>query len=185
MTCFMMKGSYAFHALAILCIFIKTALAQCEAPVPCEDTELNQLNTTDCQTYHAFLVRGSDSGYPGHLGALIKLVCNNFTSSNSATTCGYENVVYPASSTAWGKEAWCASATIGAKAGQQQMQEYAERCPDAMLIVLGFSQGASVALDVLGGGGGDVFECVQGENPAMDRETMPGKNSVYTTLQSI
>jgi acetylxylan esterase len=160
-----------------------TVLAQCEAPVPCQDASLNALNTTDCQTYHAFIARGSDSGYPGHLGPLIKLVCNNLTASDSETTCGYENVVYPANSTAWGKNAWCRSAGIGAKAGQDQMKEYAERCPEAKLIVLGFSQGASVAMDMLGGGGGDIFECTQDENPAMDRESAPGKNGIYTLRQ--
>jgi len=60
------------------------------------------------------------------------------------------------------------------------MEDYAERCPDAKLIVLGFSQGASVGLDILGGGGGDVFECVQEDTPAMDRQTVPGKNGEYS-----
>ena len=46
--------------------------------------------------------------------------------------------------------------------------------------LLGFSQGASVGLDILGGGGGDVFECVQEDTPAMDRQTVPGKNGEYS-----
>ncbi|KAF2688938.1 carbohydrate esterase family 5 protein [Lentithecium fluviatile CBS 122367] len=177
-----MKGAISLIVLALSFLHTTTILAQCEAPVPCKDAELNRLNTTDCQTYHAFIARGSDSGYPGHLGGLIKLICHNFTSEDSETTCGYENIVYPANSTAWGKDAWCKSATIGAEAGQAQMKAYAERCLDAKLIVLGFSQGGSVVLDVLGGGGGEVFECVQGDTPAMDRSTAPGSNVVAATV---
>src|ERR1051325_8531851 len=35
------------------------------------------------------------------------------------------------------------------------MRNYTARCPDSHLIVMGFRQGGSVMLDVLGGGGGD------------------------------
>ncbi|KAF2640656.1 alpha/beta-hydrolase [Massarina eburnea CBS 473.64] len=160
-------------------------LAQCTDPVPCQDESLNALNTTACQTYHAFIARGSDSGYPGHLGPLAKLVCGNLTSSaDSNTTCGYENIVYPANSSWSGPttDIWCKSAAIGAQAGQEQLREYADRCPDAKLILLGFSQGGSVALDVLGGGGGVVFNCTQEDNAALDPESSPGSHIVAAAI---
>ncbi|KAF1952087.1 alpha/beta-hydrolase, partial [Byssothecium circinans] len=138
-------------------------------------------------TYHAFIARGSDSGYPSHLGPLAKLVCGNLTStstdSNNNATCGYENIIYPANSSWSGSESiWCESAAIGAKAGQARMRGYAARCPDAKLILLGFSQGASVGLDMLGGGGGEVFNCGQTSNEAMDPETSPGSHIVAAAV---
>jgi hypothetical protein len=59
------------------------------------------------------------------------------------------------------------------------MTSYAEKCPDARLILLGYSQGGSVALDTLGGGGGPVFKCEQEENAALDRTKVPGSNSEF------
>lgn len=163
--------------------FAPAVLAQCEAPVPCQDESLNRLNTTDCQTYHSFIARGSDSGYPGHLGPLAKLVCEQLTSSDSSATCGYENIVYPANSSYSGSDTiWCESAALGAKNGQAQMKEYAERCPDAKLVLLGYSQGGSVAMDILGGGGGDIYKCTQPENPPLDPKTSPGSHIVAAAI---
>lgn len=173
------KSTLVFTLFTLL----TSVTAQCEAPVPCQDETLNRLNTTDCQTYHAFLARGSDSGFPGHLGPLISYVCGNLTSdASSDTTCGYENIDYPANSTWSGPGMWCKSAHIGATNGQKQMREYAERCPDAKLILLGFSQGGSVALDILGGGGdepSEVMGCMQEGNPSLNRDESPGSKSKY------
>lgn len=46
-----------------------------------------------------------------------------------------------------------ASATGGAASGVAQMTAYAERCPISNLVLSGYSQGANVAGDILGGGG--------------------------------
>jgi hypothetical protein len=73
---------------------------------------------------------------------------------------------------------WCDSAGKGAKSGQAQMKAYSEKCPDSKLIVLGYSQGGSVAQDMLGGGGGSVFACEQDMNPALDATSAPGSNVV-------
>ncbi|KAH4133238.1 hypothetical protein HBH47_007130 [Parastagonospora nodorum] len=72
-----------------------------------------------------------------------------------------------------GGERWCISAHEGAMNGAEQMRNYTARCPDSHLIVMGFSQGGSVQLDVLGGGGGELWGCQQEENPAMDINSAP------------
>jgi acetylxylan esterase len=54
------------------------------------------------------------------------------------------------------------------------MRNYTERCPDSHLIVMGFSQGGSVQLDMLGGGGGEMWGCTQESNQAMNITTGPG-----------
>ncbi|PVH94572.1 carbohydrate esterase family 5 protein [Periconia macrospinosa] len=79
---------------------------------------------------------------------------------------------------------WCKSAYIGATHGQKQMREYAERCPDSKLILLGFSQGGSVGLDILGGGGGEeeVMGCHQNTTEPLDPETSPGNKIIATVI---
>lgn len=164
--------------LSALALIVATTLAQerCDAPYPnvyCNTTEIMAYETSDCHPFHVFVTRGSDEPYPGRLGNITKEICSGIGGTEK---CGFESVEYPAKSTAWGVEEWCQSAGKGAAAGQSQMKAYAEKCPDAKLILLGFSQGAAVAQDILGGGGGQVFECEQAENPAMDATTAPGKN---------
>ena len=144
-----MKVTTAFALAALQATAVLAWNSTCKPGVgPCVGPEVVALETDECQKYHIFIARGSDSGYPGHQGPLVKLICDGLGGD-----CGYENIIYPANSSFAGDEAWCKSAHLGAVNGQRQMKEYAERCPDSKLMVTGFSQGASVALDILGGGG--------------------------------
>jgi hypothetical protein len=159
---------------------ISLALAQerCDAPYPevyCNTTEILAYHSDACTPFHVFIVRGSDEPSPGRLGNLTKQVCSAIGGTDK---CGYEDVEYPAKSSAWSQTSWCDSATKGAKKGQEQMKAYSKKCPDSKLIVLGFSQGGSVAQDMLGGGGGPTFECEQGDNPALDSSVAPGSNVI-------
>ncbi|KAF2659735.1 carbohydrate esterase family 5 protein [Lophiostoma macrostomum CBS 122681] len=173
-----------FRAAVFLTLLYKvaTTAAQCIDGDPCP--EVIALESSECTDYHAFLARGSDSPYPGHLGPLVKLTCDGLVgnSSSSDVTCGYENIIFPANSSFAGVDAWCESAGTGAKNGQQQMKDYADKCPDAHLILLGYSQGASVSLDILGGGGHQIFQCTQDSNPAFDPSTTPGSNIVAAAV---
>ncbi|KAI4638567.1 hypothetical protein J4E93_009867 [Alternaria ventricosa] len=158
--------------LPLLAITVGASLVlaqeRCDAPSPgiyCNSTEILAYHADDCKPFHVFVARGSDEPYPGRLGNLTSKIC---AAIGGSSECGYEDVEYPAKSSAWGATAWCESASKGAKSGQEQMKAYSEKCPDSKLIVLGFSQGASVAQDMLGGGGGPVFACEQDMNPALD-----------------
>jgi hypothetical protein len=170
---------------AVLALSSSLALAQqerCDAPHPnvyCNTTEILAYHSDACKPFHVFIVRGSDEPYPGRLGNLTKQVCAAIGGSDK---CGYEDVEYPAKSSAWSKTSWCDSATKGAKNGQEQMKAYSEKCPNSKLIVLGFSQGGSVAQDMLGGGGGPTFECEQGDNPALDASVAPGSNGTKNNI---
>ncbi|KAF2876754.1 Alpha/Beta hydrolase protein [Massariosphaeria phaeospora] len=148
-----------------------TAYAGCMTTEQCPD--LLALETPDCHQYHIFVTRGSDSPYPGHQSDLVRLVCDGLGGD-----CGFENIIYPANSSYAGREAWCQSAASGAVAAQAQLTEYTDRCPSSKLILFGFSQGASVTLDYLGGGGGPVGKCIQDNNPPLDRLKAPGSNVV-------
>jgi len=167
-------------ALSSLALFGAVAFAQerCDAPYPtvfCNTTEILAFESSDCSPYHVFISRGSDEPYPGRVGNLTSDICGKLGGKDQ---CTFESVEYPAKSTAWGKEEWCKSASKGAANGQAQVKAYAEKCSDSKLILLGLSQGASVTLDIMGGGGGPVFECTQDINEALDRSTSPGSQIV-------
>ncbi|KAJ4334394.1 hypothetical protein N0V95_009184 [Ascochyta clinopodiicola] len=166
-------------ALASLALLGAVAFAQdrCDAPYPnvyCNTTEILAYQSEDCTPYHIFVTRGSDEPYPGRLGNLTSEICKGIGNND----CSFESIEYPAKSTAWGVDEWCKSAGKGAANGQAQVKAYAEKCSDSKLILLGYSQGASVTQDILAGGGGPVFECTQDTNPALDRSTSPGVNVV-------
>jgi hypothetical protein len=173
-----MRVSQLPLVLSTLCGNLVLAQERCDAPSPgiyCNSTEILAYRSDDCTPFHVFVSRGSDEPYPGRLGNLTSEICAAIGGSED---CGYEDVEYPAKSTAWGQGVWCDSAGKGAKSGQAQMKAYSEKCPDSKLIILGFSQGASVAQDMLGGGGGSVFACEQDMNPALDATSAPGSNVV-------
>jgi acetylxylan esterase len=141
--------------------------------------QLEKLKTSDCQPYHHFLARGSTSPYPGHLIETVGKICDKLNDGSNTKACGYEDVEYWAMN---GGERWCKSAHEGAVNGAAQMRNYTARCPDSQLIVMGFSQGGSVQLDVLGGGGGELWGCMQEENPPMNISSAPGSKSTSSSL---
>jgi hypothetical protein len=158
--------------LATLAVLIAVASAQdrCDAPYPnvfCNTTEILAFESADCKPYHVFIARGSDEPYPGRQGNITREICSRIGSND----CNFESIQYPAKSTAWGKEEWCRSETQGQANGRTQMKSYAQKCPDAKLILLGYSQGGAVAQDILAGGGGKVFACEQPSAPALDAAT--------------
>ena len=126
----------------------------------------------ECSDIRIFSVRGSDEPYPGRGGAMLGVLCSLF--EPTGVSCDYEDVVYPANISYSG--IFCESANIGAYAGQAQMTECVQRCPDSRLVLTGYSQGGSVVGDILGGGGGPLFGCEQPWNPSLPRNTAPGSN---------
>jgi acetylxylan esterase len=155
--------------ISTLTLIAATAVAQerCDAEDPivyCNTTEILAYQSSDCKPYHLFIVRGSDEPYPGRQGNISSQLCASLGNDQ----CGFESIEYPAKSTAWGKEEWCKSAGKGASDGQAQVKAYSQKCPDSKLMIFGYSQGGSVAQDILGGGGGHTFECDQATNPALD-----------------
>ncbi|KAH7115086.1 Alpha/Beta hydrolase protein [Dendryphion nanum] len=153
--------------LSLLSASTVLAADRCTGGSTCTDPDVIRLNTTSCQKYHIFTARGSNAQKPGHAADLIRQVCTNLGGD-----CNFEDIDFPARG---GGNGWCESASLGATNGVKQLKSYAERCPDAGLIVVGFSQGASVSLDYLGGGGGvNVFGCDQPENEGLNRSSVAG-----------
>ncbi|KAL8342847.1 hypothetical protein RB598_004280 [Gaeumannomyces tritici] len=105
---------------------------------------------------------------------LLARLCTDADAELHGDGCGYEDIVYPANPSSDGKDAWCLSATKGAEAEQRQMTDYAKKCPNSSLLLVGYSQGAAVVGDILGSTGGPIWECVQPERPGLKRAEVPG-----------
>ncbi|KAI2464588.1 carbohydrate esterase family 5 protein [Annulohypoxylon bovei var. microspora] len=135
-------------------------------------TNLAKRQTT-CQDVHFFIARGSTEPYPGRQEDLVNAVCEGLSS------CGYEDIIYPAAF-----EDYCGSAFGGVVNGTAQITAYAESCPDAKLVLTGYSQGGHVAGDILGGGGGEISNqnCTQPTNTPLSPETSPGNKIVAATF---
>lgn len=154
-------------------------------PVPEEGSEYDIADQEDdgynliphipdgCSDIRIFSLRGSNEPYPGRGGAMLGIMCSEF--EPTGLSCDYEDVAYPANISYSGY--YCSSAHVGTIAGVNQMTDYVQKCPNSRLVLMGYSQGASVASDILGGGGGTLFGCEQPDNPPLSRDTKPGSNS--------
>lgn len=151
-------------------IAIAAGLLQAASASPVELAQ-RQVTNTPCHDVHFIVARGSYEGYD--VGSnrqdnlLVPGVCNGRAS------CGYEDVVYPAIT----GDAYCAgSENVGVAAALSQLNDYVGRCPDSKVILTGYSQGAQVVGDMLGGGGGS--SCATPNGP-MDPNSSPGNKSKY------
>ncbi|TLD24363.1 hypothetical protein PspLS_06894 [Pyricularia sp. CBS 133598] len=133
--------------------------------------------STSCHDYQLFIARGSDEPYPGRAATLIRDTCGKLT-KDGKVTCGYEDIVFNANVSTAPAPAYCVSTAEGSANGQQQMKTYASRCKDSNLILIGYSQGGIVAQDVMGGGGGPLFECDQATNGPLKKTESPGSQIV-------
>lgn len=122
----------------------------------------------DCDDVHVFLARGNNEPYPGRQGTLEAAICAGLDN------CGYEDIQFNNPLEA----PYCGSVEEGAANGVSQITSYNKKCPDSKLVVSGYSQGAQVVGDVLGGGGGVFFQdCVQKNNAGLDPSKAPGNMS--------
>jgi acetylxylan esterase len=174
-----------YHALALAAL-ASAAVAQdrCDASEPSIDCsavpEIMAYRSTDCRPTHIFITRGTDEVKPGRLGNITRLVCDAL---GGAQNCGWEDVDYPAANRYISNSSWCESAATGVKNGQAQLKKYVERCPASKVVLFGFSQGATVTQDLLGGGGGPLFGlCTQEANGGLDRAQAPGASGKTNRL---
>jgi hypothetical protein len=127
-----------------------------------------QMVAGDCTDIHIFLARGNGEPYPGQQGVLASDICTGVTGS-----CDYEDIVYH---NAIGVS-YCVGSAEAAINGPKQIVEYNARCPDAKLVLSGYSQGGQVISDIMGGSGGKVFECTQKSNLPIDTRIAAAKQS--------
>lgn len=151
------------------------------ASVPPEDLTLAQIRAraaeaardlaaraTGCDDVHLFLARGNNEPYPGRQRNIVNGVCSKLDN------CGYEDIYF----TAGEEQVYCDTVHQGTLNGQAQIVNYAVRCPDSLLVVTGYSQGAHIVGDMLGGdGGATIFNCELWTNTALSATSDVGKRS--------
>ncbi|KAF4963809.1 hypothetical protein FSARC_8169 [Fusarium sarcochroum] len=99
------------------------------------------------QGAHVIAVRGSNEPQgPGLIGEIANRVIERIPGSDM------ESLVYPAL-----YEPYIESQTEGVAAMTQLVRDYAKQCPDTRTVILGFSQGAHVTMDVMCGTSSDGF----------------------------
>jgi hypothetical protein len=172
------QATITVSKLATLCL----AVASVVSPVSAAPfthravSEKRQVQGAACTDVHIFLAKGWNEPYPGRQGKLSGATCSGLES------CDYEDILYYNAPDA----DYCASVFEGNTNGVAQMTAYAERCPDSRLVLSGYSQGANVAGDILGGGGGvfgnSTVNCTVGDTPGLDRTTSPGNKRKFLFL---
>ncbi|KAG9616207.1 hypothetical protein KCU64_g23353, partial [Aureobasidium melanogenum] len=123
---------------------IALAVAQTSAAASLPQLEARQNNVTECTQVHMFLAKGNNEPYPGRQGKLVNAVCEGLPS------CDYEDILFynPV------EAPYCQSVEQGVADGIAQLNAYAARCPNTKLVISGYSQGAQVVGDIIGGGNG-------------------------------
>ncbi|KAH7317950.1 putative Acetylxylan esterase 2 [Rhexocercosporidium sp. MPI-PUGE-AT-0058] len=119
-----------------------------------------------CSATHIFLAKGNNEPYPGRQGKLVNAICSGLAS------CDYEDILFynPV------EAPYCGSVNEGVANGIAQITAYNARCPDTKLVVSGYSQGAQIVSDILGGGGGVFFQnCVQTTSAGIDVNSPAGR----------
>lgn len=113
-------------------------------PVALAAPLLSSRQSTDCNDVHVFLARGTGEDYPGRQISVVNAICNGTESA----TCGYEDIQYPAS---FVNPEYCTSVGLGVTNGTAQIEAYASACPDAQLVLSGYSQVRKLAYPPDGG----------------------------------
>jgi hypothetical protein len=128
--------------------------------------ERRQMVTDSCAEVHIFLAKGNNEPYPGRQGAIVSAVCEGLES------CDYEDIRMNNML----NDPYCSGVSEGTENGRAQIIAYNQRCPDSKLVLIGFSQGAHVAGDIVSGGGGTFFQDCQTVNtPAIPFNTPAGQ----------
>ncbi|CAJ2507175.1 Uu.00g083610.m01.CDS01 [Anthostomella pinea] len=118
-----------------------------------------------CTDVHIFLARGNNEPYPGRQSKIVDAVCGGLSS------CDYEDIQFTNAL----EDNYCTDVDAGRAAGVKQITAYNKRCPDAKLVISGYSQGSHVVGDILGGGGGTFYNgCTTTTSSGLDVNSAPG-----------
>lgn len=105
-----------------------------------------------CSDVVIFMARGNDAPYrDGRTFPFVEATCGKLTAAGK--TCDYMDIQFDV--TLGGD--YCAQVAEGARNGMAQITAFQQKCPCTHIVVNGYSQGAHVVGDVLGGPGGCTF----------------------------
>lgn len=107
--------------------------------------------TAACNDVAIFMARGNDAPYhDGRTSPFIDATCGKFQAQG--VSCDYMDIVFDATLGV----PYCPTIQEGAANGVRQITEYNAQCPDTLIVLNGYSQGAMVAGSLLSGGGEDA-----------------------------
>lgn len=133
---------WSFGLLAV------TAAGGLTAAAVVASNQASAMPAAECAEVHVITARGStEAPGEGSTGALVTRIVRS-----SDQTVSRAAVDYPATLTNY-----ASSSAAGVSALTAQLTRQVQECPDQQIVLTGFSQGAHVVLDVLGGGGGGVL----------------------------
>jgi len=105
-----------------------------------------------CADVIIFMARGNDAPYhDGRTFPFVEATCGKLTAQGKS--CDYIDIQFDV--TLGGD--YCNQVAEGARNGISQITAFNEKCPCSHIVVNGYSEGAHVAGDVLGGPGGCTF----------------------------
>jgi hypothetical protein len=123
-----------------------------------------------CVDVAIFMARGNDAPYhDGRTTPFIDATCAKFTAEGK--TCDYMDIVFDVTRGA----PYCPQIAEGAANGISQVTAYNAKCPCTHIVINGYSEGAQVVGDVLGGPGGCTFV-----SNGIDNNSAAGKASTYS-----
>lgn len=121
-----------------------------------------------CNAVQIFIARGHGEQIPGLQTVIVDEICKDRPS------CGSQSIAYNATS---GPSTLCVDQYAGILRGWADISEYAAQCPEAKLVLTGWSRGGALVSDLLAGGGGIPLAgdlCEQPVTPALDPDVFPG-----------
>ncbi|KAG8164346.1 hypothetical protein KVR01_006264 [Diaporthe batatas] len=148
------------------------------------DVEAYTEPSTECHDVHVIMARGNNevAGAATRQTSVVKAICEGRKS------CGWEDIEYdnPVDNK------YAEACHEGAVNGLKQIRSYGKDCPDSKLVLTGYSQGAHVIGDMLGGGGGTFETMGGGEHmgedstedyvEGLDQDSSPGNQIVAAFL---
>lgn len=133
------------RTLSVLLLASPLAFGACLAGDPDPATEATDQPATTCADVAIITARAStEAPGEGITGALVTQIINSSKQNVSRAS-----VNYPATLTNYNS-----SSLQGINALKSQLTTEVQNCPNEKIVLLGYSQGAHVVLDVLGGGQG-------------------------------
>ncbi|EOA87686.1 carbohydrate esterase family 5 protein [Exserohilum turcica Et28A] len=125
--------------------------------------------TAACNNVAIFMARGNDAPYhDGRTSPFIDATCGKFKAAGYS--CDYMDIVFDATLGV----PYCPTIQEGAYNGVRQITEYNAQCPDTLIVINGYSQGAMVAGSLLSGGGADACD-VDTKTTGLDSTSPAGK----------
>jgi hypothetical protein len=125
--------------------------------------------TAACNDVAIFMARGNDAPYhDGRTSPFIDATCEKFQAQGNS--CDYMDIVFDATK---GIE-FCPTIQEGAVNGIRQITEYNAQCPDTLIVINGYSQGAMVSGALLSGGGDDACN-VDSQTLGLDSNSQAGQ----------